>query len=173
MRQTENGLWSRVFDCIDQTGREACRKSEISLFETLKDYMDEYSSSTSGTSNLALDNFRFIFLYDFLFGSLLFAAFCVYHLVKLVRKRLITRLSAPLRARLHRIRNWSQENDQIERPEQSFNWNPQISKGPFNLRPQIWVGHALFNGFRQRSWIKTLDKTSWFLVTWFSILFFN
>ena len=94
MLHGENGLAARLFDCIDKAARASCRRNEILMFETLEAYIDEYS----GFSDLVLDNFRSIFLYYFLFCSLVFAAFSMYHLANLakrrIKKRIILKLSS-------------------------------------------------------------------------------
>ena len=82
LRNTENGLIWRTYDCADKLIRANCRASKVTMFETLEQFIDE----TTGFSDLVLDNFRFIFLYYFLFCSLVFVAFGVHHLVKLVKK---------------------------------------------------------------------------------------
>ena len=85
MSYTENGLSERLVYCIDQAARSSCRNSKIELFESLDQYIEEYS----GFSHLVLANFRFIFLYYILYCSLAFVAFGVHHLVKFVSKRAI------------------------------------------------------------------------------------
>ena len=82
LRNTENGLISRTYDCADQSAQSNCRASKLSLLESLDAYIEEYS----GFSDLVLDNFRFIFLYYFLACSLAFVAFDAHHLVKFVKK---------------------------------------------------------------------------------------
>lgn len=68
----------KTYDCFNKASRAPCRGSKNSLFECLEAYIDEHSS----TSDLVLDNFRFIFLYYFLACSLVFVAFAVHLLVK-------------------------------------------------------------------------------------------
>ena len=82
LRHSENGLISRTYNCADKLSRANCRASKVTMFETLEQFIDE----TTGFSDLVLDNFRFIFLYYFLFCSLVFVAFCVHHLFKFVKK---------------------------------------------------------------------------------------
>lgn len=84
-RQTESGLWSRMFDCTERAGRASCRASKVSIFESLDEYVSTYSSS----SDLSMNNFHLIFLYYFLFCSLIFVAFCLHHLVKFIKRRAI------------------------------------------------------------------------------------
>ena len=84
MRHTENGMMSEMFACIDKQATASIRKDKVQVFETVEAFVDEFS----GFSYLVLDNFRFIFLYYFLFGSLSLLAFFVHHLVnKLAKKR--------------------------------------------------------------------------------------
>ena len=47
MRQNENGILKRMYDCIDNTGRESCRVSKNSLFESIEAYMNFLASPTS------------------------------------------------------------------------------------------------------------------------------
>lgn len=82
LRQTEAGLFVRMTDCIEKSGRATCRASKIAIFRNLEDYLEEFSD----TSDLVLDNFRFIFLYYFIVCSLVFVAFAGYHLVKFAKK---------------------------------------------------------------------------------------
>ena len=102
MRHAEHGMLNKMYDCTDNAARASCRgsKNSLSLFESIEAYMDDYEFS--GFSDLVLDNFRFIFLYYFLFCSLVFVSFCVHHLVKYVKKRTVAvrphrRLAAGLR----------------------------------------------------------------------------
>ena len=97
----ENGLISKTHDCVDNLARTSCRASKVSQLESLEAYIEEYS----GFSDLPLDNFRFIFLYYFLFCSLVFVAFGVHHLVKLVKKN-ATQIRSQLEVYANRILFW-------------------------------------------------------------------
>lgn len=79
---TENGLYSKGFDCVDQVARESCRRAKVKMIETVEEFIDEQS----GFSDLVLENFRFIFTYYFVLCSLVFIAFLIHHLIKFVNK---------------------------------------------------------------------------------------
>lgn len=82
MRHTENGVFTRLQDCFERVGKTSLRSSsKMSVFESVEDYENEYSNF----SDLVLDNFRIIFLYYFLFCSLLLATFYVHQLLQLAR----------------------------------------------------------------------------------------
>ena len=81
MSYTESGMFTKMADCMDAVGQESCRASKITVFGTLKDYIEEHSKF----SDLVLPNFGSIFLYYFLFFALIFFAFCMHHLLKLVK----------------------------------------------------------------------------------------
>lgn len=80
-------MTNRLFDCTDKQSKEALHTSEISMFTNLKDYVDEFSYFSS----LGIDNFRFVFLYYFLFGLMVFAVAFGYRglimAAKMIRKR--------------------------------------------------------------------------------------
>ena len=82
LRYLEMGMWSRLSQCTDESSRTSCRLSEISVFESLDEYIEEYS----GFSDLELENFRFLFLYYALACLLTFTTFITHHLVKFIRK---------------------------------------------------------------------------------------
>ena len=85
---------------MDKVARQACRSSKVSLFETLDEYVQEYS----GFSDLALDNFRSIFLYYLLFCSLVFAIFCAFRLVSST-KHIVKRVQEYERVRIFRMKH--------------------------------------------------------------------
>ena len=86
---TEVGLVNRMYGCIKNAASESFRNDEVNLFQKLEDYTDQYS----GFSNLILNNFRFIFIFYFLFCSLPFLAFCLHHLVNWPRNSKTVRSS--------------------------------------------------------------------------------
>lgn len=88
-RHSENGLWNRMFDCTDSAAKAACRALKITVFETKEQYINDFS----GSPDLVLNNFYFIFLYYFLFCSLIFAAFILHHLAKFISGRTFVRLT--------------------------------------------------------------------------------
>lgn len=89
MRHSENGVIARTYECVDGAARDSCRKSGVSVFESLDEYIDVYIQQYSGFADLGYDNFESIFLYYFLLCSLIFVAFSVHHLVKFARKNAI------------------------------------------------------------------------------------
>ena len=74
----ENGMVGSMYDCFEKEAMATVRRSNVSYFESLEEYIEEYS----GFSDLDLENFRYIFLYYFLFGSLIFIVFLMHRLVK-------------------------------------------------------------------------------------------
>ena len=78
----EHGLTAKMYLCVNQAAREACRISKIALFQNEEDYVSEYSG---GFSDLGYENFARIFLYHSLLCSLLFAAFAGHHSFKLIK----------------------------------------------------------------------------------------
>lgn len=81
MLNIEHGVFTMLYNCIDNEAKESCHNSKLSVFETLAVYIQEFT----GFSNLVLDNFASIFHYYFLFCSLVFVAFCMHHLVKFIK----------------------------------------------------------------------------------------
>ena len=91
-RHIESGIFRKMFDCLDKTAIGCARSAKIELFDSLASYVENYS----GFSNLVFENFKHIFIYYGLICSLVFAAFCVHHLIKFLEKRIIL-LPSPLR----------------------------------------------------------------------------
>lgn len=85
LRHTESGLMARIFDCVNQLGRSNCRASKVTIFESLKAFVEEYLKF----ADLCMANFRLIFLYFFLFNALVTGAFGVHHLVKCIKRNAI------------------------------------------------------------------------------------
>lgn len=87
VRSNEYGLTNRMFECIVKSAKSVVRNNEFSLFANLKSYIEEFSGSFS---NLILENFRYIFIYYFLFILLAFAV-CVGHRVLVIVAKMTTR----------------------------------------------------------------------------------
>lgn len=102
LQTTESGLWVRCYDCIENLGLANCRTRRISVFESLKEYIADYSTF----ANLVFDNFRYIFYLHFLVCLFTFVAFAVHHLIKFTRKRAIS-ISALLELCVNRIFFWA------------------------------------------------------------------
>lgn len=82
---------NRMYECISKQSSSALRGAEISVFAKVKDFIEEFS----GFSNLALDNFRFLIFYYFLFGFLVFVVAFGYRGLVMVTKT-ITRMDPGL-----------------------------------------------------------------------------
>lgn len=76
---------ARWSECASEAGRASCRRSSISLYTNLDQYIQDHQVF----SDLAVANFRLIFLHYFLLSSLIFAVFCTHRLVKIFKKRLL------------------------------------------------------------------------------------
>lgn len=87
----------RMVDCIEKEAKESFRRNEIRLFSNLDEYLDEYSRF----SDLVLDNFRFVFLYYFLFALLVISIAFVHHGLVLFAKTMIRRRNQSFQAFLH------------------------------------------------------------------------
>lgn len=81
LRNSEAGIISRSYDCIDTAARASCRSSKISLFESL----ESYTEFSSGFTDLVVENFKYILLNYFLVCSLVFVAFGLHHLIKIAK----------------------------------------------------------------------------------------
>ena len=81
MRHVENGLISQMYECASKLAQKNCRASEVTMFDSLESYTEDYTSF----DDLVLQNFKHIFIYYFLLCSLVFVAFTVHHLAKFVR----------------------------------------------------------------------------------------
>ena len=90
LRNGENGLWTRGYECASKRAREACRASKISIYEDLDDYVQEFQEY-SGSSDLVLANFGQIFLLFGLFAFCCFLIFGLHYLTKVAKK--ITRFA--------------------------------------------------------------------------------
>ena len=95
----ENGMAGEIYRCILSNARSCIRNNDrkygVSVFENLESFFEE----TSGFSDLVLENFSRLFLYYFLFCSLVFLAFCIHHIVnfwKKQRRRRMRSLDRPI-----------------------------------------------------------------------------
>lgn len=61
---------------------ESSRRSGVHVLESTEAYIQEFS----GFANLGFKNFMYIFIYYFLFGSLVLVAFCVHRLVGFAKR---------------------------------------------------------------------------------------
>lgn len=100
LRNSEAGLLSKVYTCARELSQTNCRISKVTIFESVPEYIEQYS----GFSDLILENFHSIFVYFFLVCSLIFVAFCMHHLVKCVEKRRVL-IRLWLRSMFHRIQS--------------------------------------------------------------------
>ena len=82
-----------MFECIVKSAKSVVRNNEFSLFANSKDYIEEYSKF----SNLILENFSLLFLYYFLFCSLVFAVAFGHHVLVMITKMMTRRKNLRLK----------------------------------------------------------------------------
>ena len=76
-----------VYGCTQKAAKETCRISNMSLYNSLDEFVSEHIHGLS--SSLVLDNFTAVFTHYAIFCSLALAAFSAHHLIKQAKKRRI------------------------------------------------------------------------------------
>ena len=82
MSYNEDGLLGRIYQSFANEKERLARVHQVALFESTEEFVGEHS----GFSNLGIKNFMYIFIYYFLFGSLVLVAFCVHRLVGFAKR---------------------------------------------------------------------------------------
>ena len=97
---------TRMFDCIAKQAKDVFRNEGISLFTNVEAYVEAYA----GFSDLVLDNFRFVFLYYFLFGLQIFAVAFVHQCLVMFSKTMTRKRNRRLKYFRNRIKKAAERN---------------------------------------------------------------